>query len=342
MDLTDAELAVAEAVGAAARVDPVGGATHREVGGPAPVDATVVRAPSGIVRYEPADLTICVGAGTTVRELTEVLGAAGQECALDPRDDRATLGGVLSTGLSGWRRLRVGPLRDQVLEVRFVTADGRMVRGGGPTVKNVTGYDLPRLLVGAFGTLGVLTRVVLRCRPRPGVSWWGRTGGTPDAVRAAALRPSALLWDGAATTVLLEGNVDDVDALARAARLEEAPAPPLPEGPHRDRISVPPGRIVDVGRALANDGARWLAEGGVGTVHVATDDGAGLGRARSVAERFDGWMLREAGAPGLDGFGNELPNRALMERIRAAFDPGGKLAPARLPLGVPAMSESGS
>ncbi len=88
-------------------------------------------------------------------------------CALDPRDPAATIGGILACGLSGWRRLRHGPLRDHVLEVRFVTAQGRLVKAGGPTVKNVTGYDLPRLLVGSFGTLGVLAQVTLRCRPRP-------------------------------------------------------------------------------------------------------------------------------------------------------------------------------
>ena len=106
-----------------------------------------------------------VGAGTTCAELDAVLAERGQECPLDPRDATATVGGVIACGLSGVRRLRHGPLRDQVLEVRFVTADGRLVKAGGPTVKNVTGYDLPRLLVGSFGTLGLLSQVTLRCRP---------------------------------------------------------------------------------------------------------------------------------------------------------------------------------
>jgi hypothetical protein len=70
---------------------------------------------------------------------------------------------------------------------------------------------------------------------------------------------------------------------------------------------------------------------GVGTVHVATDDERALARARAAAEAAGGWMLREAGAPGLDGFGRQLPNARLAERIRAAFDPIGKCAPGRLP-----------
>src|SRR5262249_42882072 len=148
-------------------VAPVGGRTHWEVGGPPPSsdDVTFVHAPTGVVSYDPADLTVTVGAGTTIDDLSSVLATAGQECVLDPRHPTATVGGVLATGLSGHRRLRHGPLRDRVLEVRFVTADGRLVKGGGPTVKNVSGFDLPRLLVGSLGTIGVLVQATLRCQP---------------------------------------------------------------------------------------------------------------------------------------------------------------------------------
>ena len=152
--------------------------------GPATRDAVAIRAPAGIVSYDPADLTVCAGAGTTVDELEAVLGAAGQESALDPRDpERDRRRDARRRALRDPRRLRVGPVRDQVLEVHFATADGRLVHGGGPTVKNVTGYDLPRLLVGSFGTLGVLTRVILRCRPRPPCRDWYRTDDDPLAVR---------------------------------------------------------------------------------------------------------------------------------------------------------------
>jgi len=332
-DVIAAEEAVAEAVARADRVDPQGSGTHREVGGPPPVDAVAVRAPAGIVAYDPADLTVCVGAGTTVRDLQAELATAGQECALDPRDDRATVGGTLATGLSGLRRLRVGPLRDQVLEVRFATAEGRLVRGGGPTVKNVTGYDLPRLLVGSLGTLGVLTRVILRCRPLPAVAWWGSTDASPTDVRAACFRPSAILSDGDATTVLLEGHGDDVDAQARAAGLVACEPPALPSGQHCGRIAAPPSTLTALGAALDELGVRWLAEHGVGTVHVATDEEEQLARARGAAHAVGGWLLREAGAPNLDGHGVPLPNHALAERVRVAFDPTGKLAPGRLPLG---------
>ncbi|MEX2254957.1 MAG: hypothetical protein WEC34_05930, partial [Acidimicrobiia bacterium] len=105
-------------------------------------------------------------------------------------------------------------------------------------------------------------------------------------------------------------------------------------GAHRGRGAGPAAAVEPLGRAVAALGdVRWLAEIGVGTVHVAADSEDALARAREEATRAGGWMLREAGAPGLDGFGIELPNRALMARVRDAFDPDAKLAPGRLPFG---------
>ncbi len=324
-------------VAGATAIAPVGAGTHWEVGGPPPSGADVVRvsAPDGVVTYDPADLTVTVGAGTTCDDLTAVLGAAGQECALDPRDGGATIGGVLATGLSGHRRLRLGPLRDRVLEVRFVTADGRLVKGGGPTVKNVSGFDLPRLLVGSLGTIGVLVQVTLRCQPRPTTSEWFSTTADPFAARRALYRPSCIAWDGTTTHVLLEGVAADVSAERKRldAPAARSGAPEWPEGTHRARISVRPSALSALTPDLDAAGVRWLAEVGVGTVHVAGDDERALARAREAATGAGGWMLREAGAPGLDGFGIEMPNARLAERVRAAFDPTGKCSPGRLPRG---------
>ena len=99
-----------------------------------------------------------------------------------------------------------------MLEVRFVTADGRLVKGGGPTVKNVSGFDLPRLLVGSFGTIGVIVQVTLRCQPRPETSAWFVTDADPFEVRRDLYRPSCIAWDGTRTHVLLEGVAADVEA----------------------------------------------------------------------------------------------------------------------------------
>jgi len=328
---------VRAAVADAHLVAAVGGHTHWEVGGPAPTGDEVfeARAPGGIVTYDPADLTVTVGAGTTCADLAAALAAEGQECALDPRDDGATLGGVLAAGLSGHRRLRHGPLRDHVLEVRFVTADGRLVKGGGPTVKNVSGFDLPRLLVGSLGTIGVIVQMTLRCQPRPETAAWFTTGADPFAIRRNTYRPSCIAWDGRRTSVLLEGIAADVAAERAAIGEPSAPGPPpaWPVGPHRGRVSVRPSALPILAPDLDAAGVRWVAEVGVGTVHVAADHEPALAAARAAATACGGWLLREAGAPSLDGFGRALPTAKLMERVRAAFDPSGKLSPGRLPLG---------
>ena len=322
MDLTALCAAVADAPAVVA----VGAQTQWEVGAPV-IGAKEVRAPAGVVAYEPADMTITVGAGTPVAEIVTVLAEHGQECALDPRDPSATVGGILACGLSGVRRLRHGPIRDHVLEVRFVTGDGRVVKGGGPTVKNVTGYDLPRLFVGSFGTLGVLAQVTLRCRPRAEVAKWFVAAEPP----AQVYRPAAMLWNEAAVFIRCEGNATDVDAQGEG--FAESEPPTLPEGAHRGRISVAPGAIAALVADLTDhDDVRWCAELGVGTIHVATDTATALRRARDTADAHGGWLFREAGGDGMDPFGRELPNRALMARIKVAFDPTGKLAPGRLPL----------
>ncbi len=310
-----------------------GAGTHAGVGGRVPFDVVEVTAPAGIVDVQPADMTVTVLAGTPVATLNAALAEYGQECPLDPETTRATVGGVLAVGLSGRRRLGLGPLRDTVLEVVLVLADGRVVRGGGPTVKNVTGYDLPRLVVGSLGTLGVLARVTLRTRPRPRASVWF----VAPRERAGALRhdlfgPMTVLESASGTHVLLEGHPDDIAAEAGRVALEPGDAPHAPADEHRGRISVAPTRLPPLVADLdALGGLTVLAEHGVGTVHVGAADPDRIAAARRVAETHGGWLLREEGAPDLDPFGAAFPAAALQARVRTAFDPTGKLAPGRVP-----------
>jgi glycolate oxidase FAD binding subunit len=333
VDLTEPLAALADAVArATGPVVAVGARTHFEVGGPAPRSAGEVRAPAGVLGFDPADLTVTVGAGTSVAELDAALADAGQEVPLDPQRPEATVGGLLATGLSGHRRLGLGPVRNTVLEVRFATADGRVVKGGGPTVKNVTGFDLPRVLVGSLGTLGVLGQVTLRARARARAVRWLSTAGAPEVVRERCATATCIAWDGRSTHVRAEGHPADVDDDAARAGLAHAGPPAWPAGAHRGRISVRPNALSRLAAALDATGVRWLAEVGVGTVHVAAGDADALAGARAAAHDAGGWLLREAGAPGLDGFGVPLPNLGIMRRLKAAFDPDGKLAPGRLPL----------
>ena len=312
-----------------------GAGTHASVGGPVH-GASEVRAPSGVLDVQPADMTVTVQAGTPCADLAAALAAFGQECPFDPRDPSATVGGTLAAGLSGLRRLGAGPLRDTVLEVVLVLADGRVVRGGGPTVKNVTGYDVPRLVVGSLGTLGVVVQVTLRTRPVPAASAWFAIDRAPAELLARLHAPTAVTSDASGAHVWLEGHPDDLRAQAHAVGLTAAEAPELPAGPHRGRINVAPGLLAPLDAALDTvRGLRHLAEHGVGTVHVAADAAEVLAAARDLAHAHHGWLLREAGAPELDPFGIDPPAVALQRRIRTALDPTGKLAPGRVPVTEP-------
>jgi glycolate oxidase FAD binding subunit len=124
-----------------------------------------------ILEHAWADLTVTVEAGCTIETLQQTLAQHGQRLALDPLwPEKATVGGILSTGDSGALRLRFGGLRDLIIGATIALADGTLASSGGKVVKNVAGYDLPKLVTGAFGTLGVITRAVFRLHPLPRLS----------------------------------------------------------------------------------------------------------------------------------------------------------------------------
>ena len=123
----------------------------------------------GIVEYLPEEYTITAWAGTPLAELERALAEHGQYLPFDApyANDGATVGGAVAAGLNGPGRMRYGGLRDFVLGVRLVDGRGRLIRGGGKVVKNAAGFDLPKLLVGSCGSLGVLTEVTLKVFPAP-------------------------------------------------------------------------------------------------------------------------------------------------------------------------------
>jgi glycolate oxidase FAD binding subunit len=151
-------------------VVPWGGGTASAVGAPPAWSGLVLSLArmNRILEHEPGDLTVTVEAGVTVAQLQTALGAKGQWLSLDPPDpERATLGGVVAANASGPRRHLYGTARDLLIGVTVVTAGGEVVRGGGKVVKNVAGYDLPKLFVGSYGTLGVIVELTFKLRPRP-------------------------------------------------------------------------------------------------------------------------------------------------------------------------------
>jgi glycolate oxidase FAD binding subunit len=209
---------------------------------------------------------------------------------------------VLSVGRSGVRRLGYGPVRDTVLEVRAVTANGAVVKAGGPTVKNVSGYDLCRLLVGSLGTLGFIGEVTLRTRPLAPVTRWISSDIDPFDALARLHRPTAVLWDGHTCWVCLEGHRGDVDAQAELVGLRGADVdgrPPLP--PYR--WSLRPGELRGLPE-MAGATGRFVAEVGVGIVHAE----------RPQPPRPVDPVVAD-----------------LQRRVKASFDPEGRLNPGRVP-----------
>ena len=151
-------------------VVPLGAGTRLHLGNlPSRLDVYLsTRGLAGVFDYEPGDLTVSAGAGTTLRELQAVVGAERQFLPWDvPLAHRATVGGILAAGDPGFRRRPGARPRDLLLGAEAVCADGTRVKAGGRVVKNVAGYEVTKLLVGSLGTLGLLTRVHLRLRPRP-------------------------------------------------------------------------------------------------------------------------------------------------------------------------------
>ena len=165
--------AVARRTGEGLAIYPQGGRTSLDYGGvPARPGAAIdVTRLSEVIDYPAADMTITAGAGMTLAALQQTLSNEGQRLPLDaPFPDRATLGGIWATNTSGPRRFGAGRPRDMIIGIGFVTADGEAVKGGGRVVKNVAGYDFPKLLTGSMGTLGIITHLTLKVRPKPETS----------------------------------------------------------------------------------------------------------------------------------------------------------------------------
>lgn len=139
-----------------------------------------------LVEHAEGDLTVTAEVGISFAELQAIVGKVGQFCAIDPRfRDQATLGGIIATGDSGSLRHRYNSVRDMLLGITFVRYDGEIVKAGGRVVKNVAGYDLMKLLTGAYGTLGILVQATLRVYPIPPTSRSILLTGDPDSLAEA-------------------------------------------------------------------------------------------------------------------------------------------------------------
>jgi glycolate oxidase FAD binding subunit len=184
-----------------------------------------------VLEHAAGDLVVTAQAGVPLARLQKTLGPAGQWLALDPHEPRATLGGVVAANASGPRRLRYGTVRDLIIGITVVLADGTVARAGGKVVKNVAGYDLAKLFCGSFGTLGLVAEVIFRLHPVPAAAAVvtfraegpERVGQAVQRLLRSALEPSAIElqldewgWPARLTTVF-EGIEPGVEAQAAAA-----------------------------------------------------------------------------------------------------------------------------
>lgn len=319
-------------------VQVVGGGTRQGYGSPVPPDIVLDMSNlSGIEEWDPDDLTVTVGAGTKVEELEAVLAERSQTAILPEVPGDSTVGGVIAAGVSSLRRARLLGTRERILEVRIVTGDGRVVRGGGRVVKNVSGYDLPRLMVGAFGSLGVIASVCLKLWPTPPAM----ATVTVPALEAANLvtRPLAVLDDNGVIKVFLWGTREDVESTSARLGGEVAAGhlwPPDPGAAHRWSLRVPPALTAQAVGRLPK-GWDYLAIHGAGEIRAASQNADGARDLRSWLESEGGHLVvvdRPPTSDDLDPWGSPPPGLEIQRRLIAQFDPARILNPGRLPGGL--------
>jgi glycolate oxidase FAD binding subunit len=329
---TDVADAVRAASAAGTPVLVIGARQHIDTGSRIDVDTELwTTLLDRAIAYDPAEMLCVVEAGMRLGDLRTMLAEGGQEWPVDEPDD-ATVGGVIATDVALPRQLRVGQLRDTVVEMEFVTGDGRRIRSGARTVKNVTGYDLHRLLTGSLGTLGVITQVALKLRPLPKMrrTLVTREGGLGLAERLleAVPLPAAVIAEHDRVVVRLEGWPEEVAEQARAANgvavlAEDDPAtwlaPAFPDAPFLGQAAVVPSRL----EPLLDGVERYRALLGIGYAWVPCDDEQSLARLRDRAASLGGIA---PAVRGRGGHGPVGPMTAIQQRIKAAFDPAGILA----------------
>lgn len=314
-----------------------GGGTRQKMGNPPPDGLVVSMAGIGeIIAWEPDDLTVVAGAGITVADLEDRLGAKSQTAVLPERPGASTLGGVLATGRAPLRRARLLAPRERVLEMTTVTGDGRVVRSGGRVVKNVSGFDLHRASVGAFGSLGVIVQVCLKLWPVP------RSAATvriPEADMARVVnRPLAVLESGSGVDVMVWGTEEDVAATVERLDGDARPGLEWPEDPRGDylwSLRVPPALTGD---AVTRVGPwDFLAIHGAGEIRLASPGYEEADALRAWAEGEGGSLVlvdHPGEMPPMDPWGAVPATVDIQRRLIAEFDPLRTINPNRLPGGL--------
>ncbi|WP_243451169.1 glycolate oxidase subunit GlcE [Sphingosinicella sp. CPCC 101087] len=354
---------LAEAVRAAgargAKLEIRGGGSKAGVGAERDAAILDMRGFRGIVDYDPAELVLTVRAGTPLAEVQAVLAEQGQMLAFEPFDHGpifgagegdATIGGVVAAAVAGSRRISAGAARDHLLGFTAVSGRGESFVAGGKVVKNVTGFDLPKLMAGSWGRLAALTELSLKVLPAPAETATRSIPGL-DPARAAramaqvlgsAVGAAAVAYlpgaqarvlvriEGFAPSVearcgLLESMFEGVEAASSESWATLLTLGGLPSGKPLWRILIPASQFPTVADLLDRVGAPWLADWGGGLIWAALDD-AGL--IRSAASQAGGHAMLVRAPAEMRRFVpsfHPLPsaNAALEARVVHAFDPLG-------------------
>jgi glycolate oxidase FAD binding subunit len=349
------ERIIAEAAASGAKLELRGGGSKAEVGAPREAEVVDMTGFAGILDYDPAELVLTARAGTPLAEVEAAVAEKGQMLAFEPFDHgplfrrptgAATIGGVIAAGVSGSRRLSRGAARDHLLGFKAVSGRGEAFVGGGKVVKNVTGYDLCKVMAGSWGRLAALTEVTLKVLPRPQVIRSLMIPGLDPrgAVELMSLAMgsqadvAAAAHAGERTVLRLEGVGPSVEA---RARLLQSMAPdaevisdgaaqgfwaqmrePLLNEPVLWRISVRASRASTVIKLLDGD---WMMDWAGGLIWSASRNAAAV---RSAAEAAGGHatLIRapEALRREVPALHPPAPGVAALEvRVRRAFDPMG-------------------
>jgi glycolate oxidase FAD binding subunit len=297
-----------------------------------------------VIEASGADMTLTVEAGATLEQVDEALRPLGQHLPVDPQGGPGhTIGGVLASGLYGPLRQRYGGPRDFLIGLRVALPDGRLVASGGRVVKNVSGYDLQKLHLGALGSLGVIVAASFKVFPRPHQELellttapdpWAEV----DRALTLAERPQALEIDsGGSVRARLGGSGGSVARLSRELGWEEVePAgwAGATEGePVLARIAVPARHLRTLLSGLP-EGSRWWAWPGIGIAHWSGAPGAAVvAEVREAAEAAGGSLvLIEAPTElraAVGAFGSAPPTLEWMRKLRDAFDPRRTISPGR-------------
>lgn len=374
----EAQAVVAAAAGEGRRIEVIGGGTKRDVGRVAGADVTLsLSALDAVVDYAPEELVLTARPGAKLKDLEKLVASERQMLAFEPprltrllgSAGEPTLGGVLAANLSGPRRIRAGAARDHLLGFSAVSGRGEVFKAGGKVVKNVTGYDLSKLMAGSWGTLAVLTEVTIKVLPKSkteatlllfglkdqqAVEAMAAALSAPAEVSAAAHLPDLaaqrppLKAELSVTALRLEGFDKSVKARIDrlAAALKGFGRVDVLDAAHSRQFWAQV-REVEVfqkdprplWRVSVPPMAGWrvgeavgeaLYDWAGGLLWVPSHDGAAVRAAARAAGGHAQLWRGEAEGPAFQPL--EGPLGALSERVKAAFDPQGLLNPGRMGL----------